>query len=167
MTDELQQRIASLFSRLSPGDVQFVENGHIEILADLLCDDNSATSLDRLKALNQAYWWICDNHSQHMNKLISHEPVSSQKKKNLYIETDPHRLAQRQQQLEAVKKKDVYQCYITELPKSKRIYSLRYTGHPRTPDIYVYRSNRSFKGVISEWNRLLHRWNYDRDALAQ
>jgi len=166
MTDELQKRIASLFSMLSAKDVLLVYSGQIEILADSLCADSS-NEFDRLKALNQVYWWLCDNRGLHMKKLISHESVSSKKKQTLYIETDLHRLAQRQKQIEAVKKKDVYQCYITELPKSKRIYSLRYTGHPRTPDIYVSRSNRSFKGVINEWNRLLHRWNDDRDALAK
>lgn len=165
MTDELQKRIASLFSMLSAKDVLLVYSGQIEILANSLCADSS-NEFDRLKALNQAYWWLCDNRGKNMKQLISHE-VSLSRKKNLYIETDLHRLAQRQKQIEAVKKKDVYQCYITELPKSNRIYSLRYGGHPRTPDIYVSRSNRSFKGVISEWNRLLHRWNDDRDTLAQ
>lgn len=68
-------------------------------------------------------------------------------------ETDPHRLAQRQRQIDLGKNTVGYHNYVEQVPKP-----LRARGHPRTPDIKSG-SRRAFLGRIRVWRKELHRWD--------
>lgn len=69
-------------------------------------------------------------------------------------ETDTHRLAQRQRQIDKGKNTLEYEAYSKcEDPEKPRI---------RIPNIFEKRSKRSWEGVYGEWRRALHDW-YDEN----
>lgn len=67
---------------------------------------------------------------------------------------DPHRLCQRQKQIDYGKNTLGYERYIEMVPRYKRTKS-----HPRTPDIRQVCSKRSWDGQIRKWRRLLHEYD--------
>eukprot|EP00887_Chlorella_sp_A99_P005719 scaffold1.g5719.t1 len=69
-------------------------------------------------------------------------------------ETDPHRLAQRQKQIDWGKNTLGYQRYRAAVPKHER--SRRDAA---TPDIHQACSKRAFDGQIRKWRRALHSWD--------
>lgn len=73
------------------------------------------------------------------------------------VETDKHRLQQRQKQIDYGKNTIGYQKYIEAVPRDKRKKSK--TGKvrdPATPDIYQKISKRGFDAQVKTWRRLLH-----------
>ncbi|GAB4822709.1 hypothetical protein N2152v2_009755 [Parachlorella kessleri] len=77
-------------------------------------------------------------------------------------ETDPHRIAQRQKQIDLGKNTLGYQRYRQQVPRDKR----RARQDPGTPDVYQIASKRSFDGQVKKWRRMLHEWD-PRDEAAQ
>ncbi|CAM9677089.1 unnamed protein product [Chrysoparadoxa australica] len=71
------------------------------------------------------------------------------------VETDPHRLEQRQKQIDYGKNTEGYQRYIKCVPKKRR----RYHVDPVTPDKTKACSKRQFDGLIRVWRRKLHDWD--------
>lgn len=69
-------------------------------------------------------------------------------------ETDPHRLSQRQKQVDFGKNTLGYDAYIRAVPKDQRG-----PEHPRTPDITLKIAKRGFDGLLSQWRQALHDWD--------
>jgi hypothetical protein len=69
------------------------------------------------------------------------------------IETDPHRLAQRQKQIDIGKSSIVYKAYeeCRRNPNEKVPYI-------PIPNIHVKRAKRSFDGLVTQWKKRLHAW---------
>ncbi|KAG2447867.1 hypothetical protein HYH02_007323 [Chlamydomonas schloesseri] len=82
---------------------------------------------------------------------------TSQPAKQPILDLDPHRLAQRQKQIDFGKNTVGYQRYLQLVPRNKR----RRTD-PATPDIHANISKRRFDGQVVVWRRALHK--YDDDA---
>jgi len=72
-------------------------------------------------------------------------------------EDDPHRLQQREKQIEFGKNTDGYKRYREITAKKKRTRE-----EPQTPDKHQKCSKRSWDGQIRKWRRLLHK--YDPNA---
>jgi hypothetical protein len=71
--------------------------------------------------------------------------------------TDPHRLSQRQKQVDLGKNTLGYQNYAEKIPRQVR---QRFNPiHPLTPDIKDGCSKRCFDGKIKAWRRALHFWD--------
>ena len=71
-----------------------------------------------------------------------------------------HRLIQqRQKQIDFGKVTFGYQKYKAAVPKSERKLSERFGLHPQTPNPHQECSNRSWKGQLIKWRRLLHAWD--------
>lgn len=69
-------------------------------------------------------------------------------------ERDPHRLSQRQKQIDFGKNTAGYREYIRRVPKQERK-----KHHPRTPDIHAPCSKRQWAGRVRKWRRMLHDWD--------
>jgi len=72
------------------------------------------------------------------------------------METDPHRLAQRQRQIDIGKNTDEYEAYVACEDPDKPYIPI--------PNKFQIRSKRSWDGIVSEWRRRLHAW-YDEHYL--
>jgi hypothetical protein len=72
-------------------------------------------------------------------------------------ETDPHRLDQRQKQIDFGYASPGHQRYIAEIPKDERIS--RDPHHPKTPRKTQKCSKRSWDGQVRKWRRDLHFWD--------
>ena len=72
-------------------------------------------------------------------------------------ETDPHRLQQRQRQLDLGKNTIGYAAYIKAVPKESR--ERNNPAHPMTPDTGRKVSKRAFDGYVRAWRRALHQWD--------
>ncbi|KAL3133158.1 hypothetical protein ABBQ38_007052 [Trebouxia sp. C0009 RCD-2024] len=85
------------------------------------------------------------------------------------VETDPHRIAQRQKQIDYGKNTLGYQRYIEEVPRYlRRKINTPITKHPDTPDVHQICSKRSFDGQAKKWRRELHLWDpEDEDDLIE
>lgn len=70
-------------------------------------------------------------------------------------EGDPHRLAQRQKQVDLGKNTLGYQRYRTAVPRDRRSRK----NDPSTPDVYQICSKRAFEGQVKKWRRMLHVWD--------
>ncbi|CAM6043292.1 unnamed protein product [Sphagnum compactum] len=70
------------------------------------------------------------------------------------MEIDPHRLCQRQKQIDYGKNTLGYERYLEILPRV-----LRKKQDPCTPDIRQVCSKRSWDGQIRKWRRLLHEYD--------
>ncbi|KAF0684115.1 Aste57867_23902 [Aphanomyces stellatus] len=92
-------------------------------------------------------------------------------------ETDPHKLAQRQKQIDFGKNTIGYDRYIEAVPKyvwtpfafqmtiscrSRRKRNV----HPSTPDKYAVASKRAWDGRIQAWRRHLHQYDPETKAEA-
>lgn len=79
-------------------------------------------------------------------------------------ETDAHRIAQRQKQIDYGKNTLGYQRYTEEVPRHSRRHSRNSSvRHPETPDVKQICSKRSFDGQVKKWRRELHRWDPEDD----
>lgn len=69
------------------------------------------------------------------------------------METDAHRLAQRQKQIDIGKNTEEYERY-----EEWRKDPTRTVPKIPVPNIYKKRSKRSWDGIVREWRRRLHAW---------
>ncbi|KAL3665880.1 hypothetical protein V7S43_009304 [Phytophthora oleae] len=76
-------------------------------------------------------------------------------------ETDPHRLAQRQKQIDYGKNTIGYDRYCAKVPRHQR----RPRKHPMTPDKTMRIGKKGFDGIIRKWRQALH--EYDPPELAE
>ena len=67
--------------------------------------------------------------------------------------SDPHKLQQRQKQIDLGKNTLAYERYARDVKRHNR-----QRGDPRTPDITEPDSKRQFDGRVKEWRRKLHQW---------
>lgn len=74
-------------------------------------------------------------------------------------ETDPHRLAQRQKQIDLGKNTLGYQRYREAVPRDAR----NRRTDPWTPDVHQVCSKRAFEGQVKKWRRQLHAWDPPED----
>uniref|UniRef100_A0A061S7U9 Histone gene transcript 5 hairpin-binding protein n=1 Tax=Tetraselmis sp. GSL018 TaxID=582737 RepID=A0A061S7U9_9CHLO len=74
-------------------------------------------------------------------------------------ETDPHRLKQRQKQIDYGKNTRAYHRYREMLPKHKRRFKGKKPLDPITPDITQVCSKRAFDGQVKVWRRMLHEYD--------
>jgi len=88
-------------------------------------------------------------------------PTKSPKRKNIEKEDDPHRLTQRQKQIDYGKKTVGYQRYISMIPVKDRVSTTRAgeLPQPSTPRKHVKCSKRSWDGQVKKWRRELHQWD--------
>ncbi|CEG01108.1 Histone RNA stem-loop-binding protein SLBP1/SLBP2 [Ostreococcus tauri] len=73
---------------------------------------------------------------------------------NRKLETDSHKLKQRQRQIDYGKNTLGYARYVELVKKSERK-----SCHAWTPDIHAALSKRAFDGVVRKWRRLLHEYD--------
>ncbi|KAI9895950.1 hypothetical protein PsorP6_019223 [Peronosclerospora sorghi] len=76
-------------------------------------------------------------------------------------ETDPHRLAQRQKQIDYGKNTIGYDRYCALVPRHKR----RPGKHPMTPDKTMRVGKKGFDGIVRKWRQALHQ--YDPPELVE
>ncbi|EEY55938.1 uncharacterized protein PITG_08684 [Phytophthora infestans T30-4] len=76
-------------------------------------------------------------------------------------ETDPHRLAQRQKQIDYGKNTIGYDHYCAQVPRHQR----RPGKHPMTPDKTRRIGKKVFDGMVRRWRQMLHK--YDPPELAE
>lgn len=95
-------------------------------------------------------------HTPSVAPVINKEETKEQKKKN-GVETDPHRLDQRQKQIDFGYNSEGYRRYLAEVPKSERI--AKNPMHPITPRKTQQCSKRSWDGQVRKWRRGLHQWD--------
>lgn len=70
-------------------------------------------------------------------------------------ETDQHRIAQRQKQIDYGKNTLGYQEYCKAIPRENR----KQGTDPQTPDIHLKISKRGFDGLVKIWRRGLHEYD--------
>jgi hypothetical protein len=70
-------------------------------------------------------------------------------------ETDPHRLAQRQKQIDYGKNTIGYDRYCADVPRHKR----RPGRHPMTPDKTKKVGKKVFDGMVRRWRQALHQYD--------
>ncbi|GMF14216.1 unnamed protein product [Phytophthora lilii] len=76
-------------------------------------------------------------------------------------ETDPHRLAQRQKQIDYGKNTIGYDRYCAQVPRHQR----RPGKHPMTPDKTKRMGKKVFDGIVRKWRQALHK--YDPPELVE
>ncbi|OWZ19640.1 hypothetical protein PHMEG_0006067 [Phytophthora megakarya] len=75
-------------------------------------------------------------------------------------ETDPHRLAQRQKQIDYGKNTIGYDRYCAQVPRHQRR-----SYHPKTPDKTKSVGKKVFDGMVRKWRQALHK--YDPPELTE
>lgn len=86
------------------------------------------------------------------HKFIFVDPPVRAKGNEIHVESDPHKLCQRQKQIDYGKNTLGYERYLELVPRKQR---KKYV-HPRTPDIKQVCSKRSWDGQVKQWRRKLH-----------
>jgi len=86
-------------------------------------------------------------------KFVVADPRSSAKEKP--VESDWHKLGQRQKQIDYGKNTLGYERYLELVPRKQR---KKYV-HPQTPDIKQVCSKRSWDGQVKKWRRRLHEFD--------
>ncbi|KAF4321533.1 hypothetical protein BBO99_00001002 [Phytophthora kernoviae] len=76
-------------------------------------------------------------------------------------EADPHRLAQRQKQIDYGKNTIGYDRYCAQVPRHAR----RPGRHPMTPDKTMRMGKKVFDGIVRKWRQALHK--YDPPELTE
>eukprot|EP01018_Ginkgo_biloba_P035491 Gb_20984 [translate_table: standard] len=127
---------------------------------------------------------IMENNEEYDVLDVSHKftigasPSSTREKP---LETDPHKLSQRQKQIDYGKNTLGYERYIEIVPRlwrpvsvevfivyflntyedriCCRFWNQRKRYHPQTPDIKQVCSKRSWDGQVKKWRRLLHEFD--------
>lgn len=87
--------------------------------------------------------------------VVEEAAPSSRPQGEVQRETDQHRLAQRQKQIDLGKNTLGYQRYREAVPREKR----NRKKDPSTPDVYQVCSKRAFEGQVKKWRRMLHAWD--------
>jgi hypothetical protein len=75
------------------------------------------------------------------------------------IETDHHRIAQRQKQIDYGKNTLAYDAFVAAVPRSERRRE-----HPATPPVTQLCSKRSYDGQVKKWRRMLHEFKAKLDT---
>uniref|UniRef100_K3WMX8 Histone RNA hairpin-binding protein RNA-binding domain-containing protein n=1 Tax=Globisporangium ultimum (strain ATCC 200006 / CBS 805.95 / DAOM BR144) TaxID=431595 RepID=K3WMX8_GLOUD len=70
-------------------------------------------------------------------------------------ETDPHRLAQRQKQIDYGKNTIGYDRYCAAVPRQQR----RKLVHPMTPDKTLNVGKKTFDAMVRKWRQALHKYD--------
>uniref|UniRef100_M4B5M8 Histone RNA hairpin-binding protein RNA-binding domain-containing protein n=1 Tax=Hyaloperonospora arabidopsidis (strain Emoy2) TaxID=559515 RepID=M4B5M8_HYAAE len=96
-----------------------------------------------------------ERRSRNRNEGITVKTLSDEK------ETDPHRLAQRQKQIDYGKNTIGYDRYCAQVPRRER----RRGKHPMTPDKNLCVGKKVFDGFVRKWRQALHK--YDPPELAE
>ena len=78
----------------------------------------------------------------------------SKNREELPLITDPHKLEQRQKQLDYGKNTEGYKNYIKLWSKFSRR-----PGMPQTPDKTIGYSHRRWLGLMTKWRKALHKWD--------
>ncbi len=86
---------------------------------------------------------------------VVQDPVKAVEDAEVFRETDPHRVAQRQRQIDFGKNTVGYQRLTKAHPNRKK----RPKTVPRTPDVHKKCSKRAFDGLVRQWRRRLHEWD--------
>lgn len=86
--------------------------------------------------------------------LVEERPAASGGCGGTGRETDEHRLAQRQKQVDYGKNTIGYERYVKAVPRDRRKRT-----DPQTPDIGQRMSKRAFDAVVKRWRRQLHEWD--------
>ena len=86
---------------------------------------------------------------------VVQDPVKAVQDADAFRETDPHRVAQRQRQIDFGKNTVGYQRMTGAHPVKKQ----RPKTVPRTPDVHKKCSKRAFDGLVRQWRRRLHEWD--------
>eukprot|EP00742_Colponemidia_sp_Colp-10_P002115 GILJ01002259.1.p1 GENE.GILJ01002259.1~~GILJ01002259.1.p1 ORF type:complete len:406 (-),score=37.07 GILJ01002259.1:446-1663(-) len=79
-------------------------------------------------------------------------------------EMNPHRLGQRQKQIDLGKQTEEYKRYQSLVERDKRDSKECWGKHPVTPDIRQSCSKRAWEGQVRKWRRLLHAY-YDATSV--
>lgn len=88
-------------------------------------------------------------------KFIVADLPARAKGNEMLVESDPHKLCQRQKQIDYGKNTLGYERYLELVPRKQR---KKYV-HPRTPDIKQVCSKRSWDGQVKKWRRMLHEFD--------
>uniref|UniRef100_A0AAV1UPW3 Histone RNA hairpin-binding protein RNA-binding domain-containing protein n=1 Tax=Peronospora matthiolae TaxID=2874970 RepID=A0AAV1UPW3_9STRA len=96
-----------------------------------------------------------ERRSRNRNEGITVKTLADEK------ETDPHRLAQRQKQIDYGKNTIGYDRYCAQVPRRER----RRGKHPMTPDKTLCVGKKVFDGFVRKWRQALHK--YDPPELAE
>jgi hypothetical protein len=88
------------------------------------------------------------------------DPSQAQKNAECFRETDPHRISQRQRQIDFGKNTIGYQRLCEVYPAKQ----LRPKTAPRTPDVHKKCSKRAFDGLVRQWRRHLHEWDFPEEV---
>lgn len=88
-------------------------------------------------------------------RFIVADPPARPKGKEMLVESDPHKLCQRQKQIDYGKNTLGYERYLELVPRKQR---KKYV-HPQTPDIKQVCSKRSWDGQVKKWRRRLHEFD--------
>ncbi|PSC75794.1 Oocyte-specific histone RNA stem-loop-binding 2 [Micractinium conductrix] len=92
--------------------------------------------------------------------MVEDTPAFGQIQQQMERESDPHRLAQRQKQIDIGKNTLGYQRYRLAVPRDKR----NRRTDPVTPNVYQVTSKRAFEGQVKKWKRMLHTWDLPGDV---
>lgn len=74
------------------------------------------------------------------------------------IETDAHRISQREKQISYGKNTLAYDTFLQAVPREKRMRE-----HPCTPEVKQKCSKRSFDGQVKKWRRMLYTFKEGHD----
>jgi len=88
-------------------------------------------------------------------RFIVADPPACAKGKEKLVESDQHKLCQRQKQIDYGKNTLGYERYLELVPRKQR---KKYV-HPQTPDIKQVCSKRSWDGQVKKWRRRLHEFD--------
>ena len=86
---------------------------------------------------------------------VEQDEVKVKQDAEAFRETDPHRLNQRQRQIDFGKNTIGYQ----RLTEAYPVRHKRPKTAPRTPDVHKKCSKRAFDGLVRQWRRRLHEWD--------
>ena len=94
------------------------------------------------------------SHSDNKIKNNIHRAADPAKWAAVERETDPHKIAQRQKQIDLGKNTLGYDLYVQAVPRQSRGKE-----HPRTPDVTRKCSKRAWAGLFTVWRRALHKYD--------
>lgn len=78
------------------------------------------------------------------------------------IETDEHRISQREKQISYGKNTLAYDTLVQNVPRHRRTRQ-----HPCTPESKQKCSKRSFDGQVKKWRRMLHAFKEEHDRVGR
>eukprot|EP01063_Lacrimia_lanifica_P004104 TRINITY_DN12297_c0_g1_i1.p1 TRINITY_DN12297_c0_g1~~TRINITY_DN12297_c0_g1_i1.p1 ORF type:complete len:481 (+),score=201.01 TRINITY_DN12297_c0_g1_i1:206-1444(+) len=109
-----------------------------------------------------------DHQPQHLltdlktNTTIKLPPTAKlNKESGVWVETDGHRLSQRNKQIDFGKLTLGHRNYCAAVPRQER--QMGNENHPVTPRYDQVCSKRSWDSQVQHWRRMLHRWDHGPD----